>query len=99
MERVDCQLCGGSGEIYNEELADWVPCPEACTPHLQVNAAFVKIATEPAMAEAAQAAVNGYIEQRMAEGGFARRILPPVQITEDALDQQVDTDKPVKVIP
>ena len=44
------------------------------------------------------AVVNEYIRVRMREGGFRRRIIPPVQITDDELDYQVDTDKPVKVI-
>jgi hypothetical protein len=34
----------------------------------------------------------------MREEGFYRRILPPVQVSNDDLDQQVDTDKPVKII-
>lgn len=98
MERVVCKTCGGSGEIYDEKLADWVPCPEACTPIAQLNKAFIALGADPALVKAAQAAVSGYIKQRMAEDGFGRRIIPPVQITDSPLDKQVDTDKPVKVL-
>jgi len=34
----------------------------------------------------------------MREDGFYRRIMPPLTITNDELDRQVDTDKPVKVV-
>jgi hypothetical protein len=34
----------------------------------------------------------------MREDGFYRRIMPPIPITNDDLDRQVDTDKPVKVV-
>jgi hypothetical protein len=43
-------------------------------------------------------AVVDYTRYRMREEGFYRRILPPVQVSNDDLDQQVDTDKPVKII-
>jgi hypothetical protein len=46
----------------------------------------------------AQDAINDYTRVRMREDGFWRRILPPVQMTNDELDRQVDTDKPVKVV-
>lgn len=46
----------------------------------------------------AQDAINDYVRVRMREDGFWRRILPPVTITNDELDRQVDTDKPVKVV-
>jgi len=63
----------------------------------QVNNAFVGM-LEQGMTKDAQDAVNDYIRVRMREDGFHRRILPPVQITNDELDRQVDTDKPVKVV-
>jgi len=63
----------------------------------QVNNAFVGM-LEQGMTKEAQDAVNDYIRVRMREDGFHRRILPPVQITNDELDRQVDTDKPVKVV-
>jgi len=46
----------------------------------------------------AQDAINDYTRMKIREDGFLRRILPPVQITNDELDRAVDTDKPVKII-
>ena len=63
----------------------------------QINNAFLGM-LDNGMEKQAQDAVNDYIRVRMREDGFARRILPPVQITNDELDRQVDTDKPVKVV-
>jgi hypothetical protein len=63
----------------------------------EVNGAFLNM-LDSGMEKQAQDAVNDYIRVRMREDGFARRILPPVQITNDELDRQVDTDKPVKVV-
>ena len=63
----------------------------------QVNNAFVGM-LEQGMEKQAQDAVNDYIRVRMREDGFHRRIIPPVQITNDELDRHVDTDKPVKVV-
>ena len=63
----------------------------------QVNNAFIGM-LDQGLEKQAQDAVNDYIRVRMREDGFHRRILPPVQITNDELDRQVDTDKPVKVV-
>jgi hypothetical protein len=63
----------------------------------QINSAFIGM-LDQGMEKQAQDAVNDYIRVRMREDGFHRRILPPVQITNDELDRQVDTDKPVKVV-
>ena len=63
----------------------------------EVNAAFVGM-IDQGMVKQAQDAVNDYVRVRMREDGFGRRIIPPVQITNDELDRQVDTDKPVKVV-
>lgn len=43
-------------------------------------------------------AINDFTRLKMREDGFYRRILPPLQISNDELDRQVDTDKPVKVV-
>jgi len=43
-------------------------------------------------------AVNDFTRTKMREDGFYRRIIPPLQIANDELDRQVDTDKPVKVV-
>lgn len=42
--------------------------------------------------------INDYVRIKMREDGFLRRILPPVAMTNDELDRQVDTDLPVKVV-
>ena len=63
----------------------------------QVNNAFIGL-LEQGLEKQAQDAVNDYIRVKMREDGFGRRIIPPVQITNDELDRQVDTDKPVKVV-
>lgn len=58
---------------------------------------FEQLST-PGMEKTAIDAVNDFTRIRMREDGFYRRILPPLQITNDELDRQVDTDKPVKVV-
>jgi len=52
----------------------------------------------PGMEKVAIDAINDFTRIRMREDGFYRRILPILQISNDELDRQVDTDKPVKVI-
>jgi hypothetical protein len=64
----------------------------------EVNGSLLNMLDTPGMEKQAQDAVNDYIRVRMREDGFTRRILPPVQITNDELDRQADTDKPVKVV-
>lgn len=53
---------------------------------------------DPAMQKQAEDSINDYIRFKVREDGFFRRILPPITITNDELDRQVDTDKPVKVV-
>lgn len=64
----------------------------------EVNGAFLNMLETQGQEKQAADAVNEYIRVRMREDGFHRRIIPPVQITNDELDRQVDTDKPVKVV-
>ena len=71
--------------------------PGTEVPAREVNAAFFGN-LERGLEKQAQDAVNEYIRVRMREDGFTRRIIPPVQITNDELDRQVDTDKPVKIV-
>ena len=52
----------------------------------------------PGMYKQAVDAVNDFTRTKMREDGFYRRIMPPLTITNDELDRQVDTDKPVKVV-
>jgi len=42
--------------------------------------------------------LNDYTRMRIREDGLLRRLLPPVQITNDEFDRQVDTDTPVRVV-
>lgn len=56
------------------------------------------VTLKPVWKNEALDAVVDYTRYRMREEGFYRRILPPVQVSNDDLDQQVDTDKPVKII-
>jgi hypothetical protein len=52
----------------------------------------------PGLEKRAIDAVNDFTRVKMREDGFFRRIIPPLQISNDDLDRQVDTDKPVKVV-
>jgi hypothetical protein len=65
-----------------------------------VNAAlFEKLASrDPMMEKEAIDAVNDFTRTKMREDGFLRKIMPPVPISNDELDRQVSTDKPVKVV-
>lgn len=65
-----------------------------------VNSTFLdKLQSEdPGLRKEAADAVNDFTRVKMREDGFARRILPPITISDDELDRQVDTDKPVKVV-
>lgn len=56
------------------------------------------VSDDSSLRKEAQDAINDYTRLKMREDGFWRRILPPVTITNDQLDRQVDTDKPVKVV-
>jgi len=52
----------------------------------------------PGMEKNALDAVNEFTRTRVREDGFYRKILPAVQIANDELDRQVDTDKPVVIV-
>ena len=52
----------------------------------------------PQIVKNAEDAVNSFIRMKMREDGFWRKILPPVPVSNDDLDRQVDTDKPVIVL-
>jgi len=58
---------------------------------------FEQLST-PGMEKQAIDAINDFTRTRMREDGFYRRIMPPLKISNDELDRQVDTDKPVKVV-
>jgi len=60
---------------------------------------FEKLASGDRMMEKeAIDAVNDFTRIKMREDGFFRHIMPPIPITNDELDRQVNTDKPVKVV-
>jgi hypothetical protein len=60
---------------------------------------FEKLSSrDPVMEKEAIDAVNDFTRIKMREDGFFRRIMPPLPITNDELDRQVGTDKPVKVV-
>ncbi len=52
----------------------------------------------PSIVKNAEDAVNAFIRVKMREDGFWRKILPPIPISNDDLDRQVDTDKPTIVL-
>ena len=56
------------------------------------------ISDDKSLQKEAQDAINDYTRRKIREDGFLRRILPPVTITNDELDRQIDTDKPVKIV-
>lgn len=58
---------------------------------------FEQLST-PGLEKQAVDAVNDFTRTKMREDGFYRRVIPPLQISNDELDRQVDTDKPVKVV-
>jgi hypothetical protein len=65
--------------------------------HLLNETLFEQLDT-PGMQKQAIDAVNDFTRTKMREDGFYRRIMPPLTITNDELDRQVDTDKPVKIV-
>lgn len=64
----------------------------------QLNEALFDQLDTPGMQKQAIDAVNDFTRTKMREDGFYRRIMPPLTISNDDLDRQVDTDKPVKVV-
>lgn len=63
-----------------------------------INETLFEQLSTPGMEKRAIDAVNDFTRTKMREDGFYRRIIPPLQISNDELDRQVDTDKPVKVV-
>lgn len=63
------------------------------------EAIFEKLASRDAgLIKEAEDAVNDFTRTKMREDGFYRRIMPPIPITNDELDRQSNTDKPVKIV-
>ncbi len=63
-----------------------------------VNEAIFNSLETPGHEKTAIDAVNDFTRTKMREDGFFRKILPPLQISNDELDRQYHTDKPSKVI-
>lgn len=63
-----------------------------------LNASVIDQLSTPGMEKNATLAITEYTRTKMREDGFCRRILPPQQITDDDLDRQVETDKPVVIV-
>jgi len=60
---------------------------------------FEKLASrDSGLEKQAVDAVNDFTRTKMREDGFYRRIMPPIPLSNDDLDRQVDTDKPVKIV-
>lgn len=53
---------------------------------------------DPLMQKEALDAINDFTRIQMREDGFLRRIMPPLPITNDELDREVDNEKPVKIV-
>jgi len=66
---------------------------------LRNEALFEKLSSrDPVLEKEAVDAVNDFTRTKMREDGFFRRIIPPVQLTNDELDRMVHTDKPCKIV-
>ena len=46
----------------------------------------------------AEDTINDFTRTKMREDGFFRRIMPPVPISNDDLDRQVESDLPIKIV-
>lgn len=66
--------------------------------HQLMNETFFENLSTPGMEKQAVDLVNDFTRTRMREDGFFRRMMPPVPISNDQLDRQLDTDKPVKIV-
>lgn len=62
------------------------------------NEAFVNNITTRGMEKVAYEAVDDYIRTKVREDGVFRQILEPTPIGVDQLDQQEDTEDPVKIV-
>jgi hypothetical protein len=60
---------------------------------------FKKLASKNSdLVKEAEDAINEFTRRKMREQRFLRHILPPLNLTNDELDRQVHTAKPIKVI-
>lgn len=68
------------------------------TDNAMLNQTIFDQLNTPGMEKTAIDAINDFTRYKVREDGIHRRIIPPLQISNDELDRQVDTDKPVKVV-
>jgi hypothetical protein len=73
--------------------------PATLTEVQQLNAAiFESLAQGSGREKYAADAITDFTRTRMREDGFFRKILPPLQVSNDDMSRQVDTDMPVVVV-
>lgn len=63
-----------------------------------LNDALLTNLSTPGMEKSAVDAVNDFTRLKMREDGFARKIMPPLVISNDQLDRRLESDKPYKII-
>src|SRR5262245_30561030 len=63
-----------------------------------LNQAIFEQLDDPGMAKNAADSINEFTRTRVRDDGFARRFMPPLSISNDELDRQMHTDKPVKIV-
>jgi len=63
-----------------------------------LNETLFEQLSQPGMEKQAIDAVNDFTRIKMREDGFYRKIMPPLQISNDQLDRSVITDKPIKIV-
>jgi hypothetical protein len=63
-----------------------------------LNSRFVDKIVEQGMVKEASDSVSGFTRDILRENGIARQIIPPITITEDDLDRDIDTDKPKIIV-
>lgn len=74
-----------------------MPAGQATDTALLNETLFEYLAT-PGQEKRAVDAINDFTRTKMREDGFFRKIMPPVQISNDELDRQQHTDKPIKIV-
>ena len=67
-------------------------------PARTLNARFVDKIVNQGMVKEAADSVSGFTRDILRENGIARQILPPLQVTEDDLDRDINTDKPKIIV-
>jgi hypothetical protein len=63
-----------------------------------MNNQFFEWLQTPGLEKKAYDAVNDFTRTKMREDGYLRKIIPLAMVTNDDLDRQADTDKPVIVV-